>query len=60
MTCRYRGDASEFSRSCMRRIEEYARQTSGLEGARVIAAYDLMSLDLERPGYMEEGAPQDA
>jgi ribonuclease Z len=48
---RYRSDNSEYSRTCMRYIEQYARDTSGLEGGNVKAAYDLMSVTLDRPGY---------
>ena len=35
----------------MRRIEEYARASSGLTADAVMAAYDLMSLPIPRPGY---------
>ena len=50
---RYRGDSAEFARRIMLQIEQYARQTSGLQGEDVVAAWDLMTLAIERPGYEE-------
>lgn len=40
---------------CINYMETYARGTSGLEGSSVVAAYDLMSLQIDRPGYEGEG-----
>jgi hypothetical protein len=42
---RYKGDDSEYSMSIMWRIEDMAREASGLMGRNdVIAAWDLMTL----------------
>ena len=35
----------------MRRIEEYARASSGLTADAIMAAYDLMSLPIPRLGH---------
>lgn len=47
---RYKGDDSEFSMSIMWRIEDMAREASGLNGRNdVIAAWDLMTLAVRSP-----------
>jgi len=51
---RYRGDSAEFARRIMLQIEKYARKVSGLTGDRVIAAWDLMTVAIERPGYEDD------
>jgi len=56
---RYRGDDSPFSRMCMQRIEGYAREASQLPEHAVTAAWDLMTLPLERPGYIQPHSDSD-
>ena len=50
---RYRGDKAEFARRIMFQFEEQARKVSGLPADKVIAAWDLMTLAIERPGYQD-------